>query len=331
MDLEGNPAIRTRPTPSFHGNISAAIAETRNLVEKGARVVFFAAATGEIERLADILHEYEVPYQLGLDQSDTTAPYLAERAYLAGGFASTYLVKGAVRRGSFFTGSQLALFGSEDLFESSDLVSRSPATKSHLATFSPDVLDLKPGDFVVHAEHGVGCYLGLREIDQGDARGDYMLIEYAGGSKLYLPLSRMDLIQRFRGAGEAKPPLDRLGGATWQRTKSRVKAKMRDMAEELLKLYAARKLSEGFAYSRDSGWQREFEDAFEFSETKDQISAIQEIKRDMETDQPMDRLLCGDVGFGKTEVVMRAAFKALGDGKQVALLAPHHGARLPAL
>src|SRR5208337_1773767 len=116
--------------------------------------------------------------------------------------------------------------------------------------------------------------------------------------------------------------LDRMGGATWTRTKTRVKAKMRDMAEELLKLYASRKMTKGFAFSSDSNWQREFEDAFEFAETRDQKAAITDIKRDMESEQPMDRLLCGDVGYGKTEVVMRAAFKAMGDGKQVAVLAP---------
>jgi transcription-repair coupling factor (superfamily II helicase) len=132
----------------------------------------------------------------------------------------------------------------------------------------------------------------------------------------------MDLVQRWRGAGEAKPALDRMGGVTWSRTKTRIKAKMRDMADELLKLYASRKMAEGFRFSPDSNWQREFEDAFEFTETRDQISAAREIKRDMESPQPMDRLLCGDVGFGKTEVVMRATFKALGDGKQVAILAP---------
>ena len=133
----------------------------------------------------------------------------------------------------------------------------------------------------------------------------------------------MDLVHRYRGAGEGTaPPLDRLGGATWSRTKSRVKAKMRDMADELLKLYAERRMAAGFSFSADSNWQREFEDAFEFSETKDQLSAVKQIKRDMEATTPMDRLLCGDVGFGKTEVAMRAAFKALGDGKQVAVLAP---------
>ena len=149
-----------------------------------------------------------------------------------------------------------------------------------------------------------------------------MLLVYAGGNKLYVPLARMDLVQRFRGEGEAKPQLDRMGGATWTRTKTRIKTKMRDMAEELLKLYAQRKLAEGFSFSADSNLQLEFEDAFEFTETRDQKTAIADIKRDMEGTQPMDRLLCGDVGYGKTEVVMRAAFKALGDGKQVAVLAP---------
>jgi transcription-repair coupling factor (superfamily II helicase) len=191
-----------------------------------------------------------------------------------------------------------------------------------MATFSADLIDLKPGDYVVHSEHGVAQFLGLREISSGENQGDYMLLEYAAGAKLYVPLTRMDLVQRFRGAGEAKPALDRMGGTTWTRTKTRIKAKMRDMADELLKLYAQRKMTEGFQYSPDSNWQREFEDAFEFTETKDQITAIKEIKRDMEGPQPMDRLLCGDVGFGKTEVVMRAAFKALGDGKQVSILAP---------
>src|SRR5208283_1253419 len=177
--------------------------------------------------------------------------------------------------------------------------------------------DLKPGDHVVHTEHGVAQYLGLREIAQGEAKGDYMLLEYAAGAKLYVPLTRMDLVQRFRGAGKAKPVLDRMGGATWTRTKTRIKAKMRDMADELLKLYATRRMAEGFQFSADSNWQREFEDAFEFAATRDQLNAIKEIKKDMEGPQPMDRLLCGDVGFGKTEVVMRATFKALGDGKQV--------------
>ena len=314
--------IRTRPSMSFHGNMQVAVAEARTLAEQGSRVGFFASSTGEVERLADILNEYGVPYQLGLEQSDSTPAYLAERAYMAGSVASIYLVKGRIRRGSAFPDSNLVVFGSEDLFETPEMVARAPSGKAALAAFSPDLIDLKPGDYVVHAEHGVAQFAGLREIQQGDSQGDYMLLEYAGGAKLYVPLTRMDLVQRFRSAGDAKPVLDRMGGATWSRTKTRIKARMRDMADELLKLYAERKTAEGFRFSPDSNWQREFEDAFEYTETRDQVTAIQDIKRDMENPQPMDRLLCGDVGYGKTEVVMRAAFKALGDGKQVAVLAP---------
>jgi transcription-repair coupling factor (superfamily II helicase) len=326
LDLftESEPSlhIATRPSMAFHGNMQVAIGEARTLVESGNRVAFFASSTGEVERIADILNEYQLPYQLGLERFDSTPAYLAERAYLSGSVASVFLVKGQIPRGVVFPESKLVIVGSEDLFETSELVARAPGSKSSLATFSADFVDLKPGDYVVHAEHGVAQYLGLREIAQGEAQGDYMLLEFAAGAKLYVPLTRMDLIQRFRGAGEGKPALDRMGGATWTRTKTKIKAKMRDMADELLKLYASRKMADGFNYSSDSNWQREFEDAFEYKETRDQITAIREIKKDMESPHPMDRLLCGDVGFGKTEVVMRAAFKALGDGKQVAVLAP---------
>jgi transcription-repair coupling factor (superfamily II helicase) len=313
--------VSSRPSMAFHGSMQVAVAEARTLVESGHRVAFFAPSTGEVERLADILQEYSVPYQLGLAPADSTPDYLAERAWLAGSVANTFLVKGNVRRGVVLPEVRIAVFGSDDLFDASELVARPPAGRAGMGAFASDIADLKPGDHVVHSTHGIGRFAGIREIAQGDNKGDFMLIEYAGEAKLYVPLTRLDLVQKYRGAGDA-PPLDKLGGATWSRTKSRVKARMRDMADELLKLYAQRKLAAGFSFSSDSNWQREFEDAFEFSETKDQLTAVREIKRDMEAEQPMDRLLCGDVGFGKTEVAMRAAFKALGDGKQVAVLAP---------
>ena len=315
--------LSSRPAMAFHGNMQVAVAEARNLVDQGNRVVFFAPSTGELERLADIFQEYSVPFQLGLDPSDATRPYLAERSYLAGSVASTLLVKGLVRRGVVFPDERIAIFGAEDLFDASELVAQPGPSKSQLAAFTADMADLKPGDYVVHVTHGIGRFLGTREIAQGDNKGDFMLLEYAAEAKLYVPLTRMDLVQKFRGAGEgAAPPLDKLGGSTWSRTKSRVKAKMRVMADELLKLYAQRRMAKGFSFSPDSNWQREFEDGFDFTETKDQLSTVAQIKRDMESEQPMDRLLCGDVGYGKTEVAMRAAFKALGDGKQVAVLAP---------
>ncbi|MBV8817518.1 MAG: transcription-repair coupling factor [Acidobacteriaceae bacterium] len=313
--------IPTRPSLTFQGNMPIAVAEARNLIEAGNRVAFFAASTGEVERFADVLQEYAVPYQVGLDSTAGTRTSLVERAYHAGSVSSAYLIKGRVRRGAVLVDSQLAILGAEDLFETSDLIAR-PPSKSSLAAFAADIADLKPGDFVVHTTHGVGQFVGIREIVQADQKGDFMLLEYAGDSKLYVPLTRLDLVQKYRGAGEAKPHLDRLGGVTWEKTKSRVKAKMRYMADELLKLYAQRRVAKGFSFSPDANWQREFEDAFEYTPTKDQLQAVKHIKGDMESPQPMDRLLCGDVGFGKTEVAMRAAFKALGDGKQVAVLAP---------
>jgi transcription-repair coupling factor (superfamily II helicase) len=312
--------IPTRPSLTFNGNMQVAVSEAQNLVKEGKRVAFFAASAGELERLADVLEEYSIPYQLGIESADGRSS-LSERAYHAGAVSSTYLIRGNVRHGAVLADSGLAILGCEDLFESSELIAKQPS-KSALAAFAADIADLKPGDFVVHTTHGVGEFLGIREITQGDQKGDFMVIEYAADAKLYVPLTRLDLVQKYRGAGETKPSLDRLGGATWSKTKSRVKSRMRDMADELLKLYAQRRLAEGFSFSSDSNWQREFEDSFEYAPTRDQVSAVAQIKSDMESEQPMDRLLCGDVGYGKTEVAMRAAFKALGDGKQVAVLAP---------
>src|SRR5207244_9621365 len=176
------------------------------------------------------------------------------------------------------------------------------------------------GDFVVHVDHGIGEFVGLRQIGVGDNVQEFMELRYAGDDKLFVPVERLDLVQKY--SGTTKPPLDKLGGTSWERAKTRVRKAMRDMAEELLKLYAARKAIPGYAFSPDSHWQREFEDAFEYELTPDQAAAIADIKRDMESPTPMDRLLCGDVGYGKTEVAMRAAFKAVANSKQVAVLAP---------
>jgi len=314
--------IHTRPGMAFRNNMKAAVEEARSLAAAGTRIAFFASSQGEIERLADIFGEYSLPFQLGMELKGSTPDYLAERAYMAMEMASVYLVQGQVRRGTVFPDAHFAIIGSEDLFEASDYVAQPARPRSHVALFTPESLDLKIGDYVVHAQHGIGKFTGLKQIAGGDTVEDFMLVEYAGDAKLYVPLTRLDLIQKYRGAGDGAPSLDKLGGVTWAKTKSRVKAKMRDMAEELLKLYAERKMADGFAFSSDSNWQREFEDAFEYSPTRDQLQAVTEIKRDMESPHPMDRLLCGDVGFGKTEVAMRAAFKVLGDGKQVAVLAP---------
>src|SRR5205807_2236549 len=194
--------------------------------------------------------------------------------------------------------------------------------KSKVSAFLSDFRDLQVGDYVVHVEHGISQYQGLKEINQGDGPTEFMLLEFAEGAKLYVPLTRLDLVQKYRSAEGAKPALSHLGTATWAKTKARVKKAMKDMADELLRLYAERKTVEGHAFPADSEWKKEFEDSFEYSETEDQEQAIVDVKQDMESPQPMDRLLCGDVGYGKTEVAMRAAFKAVGDNKQVAVLAP---------
>ncbi len=217
----------------------------RTLAEQGNRVVFFAPTSGEVERLADILREYQIPFQLGLDSTEGTPEYLVERSYIAGPGVRTYVVKGNVPRGVSLPEAAIAVIGAEDLFDTSDLVARpGGASKSAAGAFKFDIADLKPGDYIVHTVHGVGKFLGVRELGQGDQKGDFMLIEYAADAKLYVPLTRLDLIEKYRGAGEQRPPaLDRMGGATWTKTKSRVKAKMRDMADELLKLYAQRKMA----------------------------------------------------------------------------------------
>ena len=315
----------SRPGITFRGNIRLAVEESRTLVASGSRVVFFANSLGEVERFADVFSEYKVPYQVMLPPEEVMPAYLSERVY-QGANANVILVKGRLARGTVFRDPKLALFGGDDLFESSDMVARSNqrGPVASMGAFAADIADLKVGDFVVHQTHGVGKFLGIKIINQGEGNGEFLLLEYAGESKLYVPVTRLDLISKYRSGsgGETKAPLDKLGGITWQKTKSRVKAKMRDMADELLKLYAQRRMAEGYAFSPDSNWQREFEDSFEYNATRDQLAAVRDIKRDMESELPMDRLVVGDVGFGKTEVAMRAAFKALGDGKQVAVLAP---------
>src|SRR3977135_1488702 len=162
----------------------------------------------------------------------------------------------------------------------------------------------------------------MKEISQGDGTAEFILLEYAEAARLYVPLTRLDLVQKYRSSEGAKPVLNHLGTQAWSKTKARVRKAMKDMTDELLKLYAQRQTAQGHSFPADTEWMKEFEDAFEFSETEDQAEAIIDVKRDMESQLPMDRLLCGDVGYGKTEVAMRAAFKAISDAKQVAVLTP---------
>ncbi|HLZ00435.1 MAG TPA: transcription-repair coupling factor [Candidatus Angelobacter sp.] len=322
------PSIHTeflsQPTPRFHGSLPGMVEEVKKLTGEGQRVIFAASSTGEMERLADIFTEYQLPFRLG---SRTPAlgseTYLEETAYFAADLTTTTIVRAPVPDGVALPDSRLVIFGARDLFDDSDVVVARPLRqKSKTAAFMSDFRDLTIGDFVVHVEHGIGMYQGLKEIQQGENTGEYMVLEFAEGAKLYVPLTRLDLIQKYRSGEGAKPQLSRLGGTVWAKTKSRVKKAMKDMADELLKLYSERKAAQGYTFQADTQWQKEFEDSFEFNETDDQLTAIADIKRDMESTLPMDRLLCGDVGYGKTEVAMRAAFKAAQDNKQVAVLAP---------
>jgi transcription-repair coupling factor (superfamily II helicase) len=180
--------------------------------------------------------------------------------------------------------------------------------------------DVKPGDYIVHLDHGIGRYLGLRNFP--GKPNDFMSIQYRGNDVVYVPVTHIDQVQKYIGGGGNVPKMDRIGGNSWSKTKGKVKKAVRDMTQELLKLYAQRESHEGEQFSPDTHWQKEFEESFEYDETPDQIRAIVEIKKDMESPKPMERLLCGDVGFGKTEVAIRAAFKAVMDGKQVAILVP---------
>jgi transcription-repair coupling factor (superfamily II helicase) len=315
-------AFLSQPTPRFHGSVPAMLEEVQKLSADGKRVLFAAANIGELERLADIFTEYNVPFRLG-SRTRGGESYADETAYFSGEVFTTTLVKAYVPDGVLLPEASLAVFGSRDLFDESEaVVARPLRQKSKVSAFLSDFRDLQVGDYVVHVEHGISQYQGLKEINQGDGPAEFMLLEFAENAKLYVPLTRLDLVQKYRSAEGAKPVLSHLGTATWAKTKARVKKAMKDMADELLKLYAERRMVQGHAFPSDNQWQKEFEDAFEYSETDDQEQAIVDVKSDMESSQPMDRLLCGDVGYGKTEVAMRAAFKAVGDNKQVAVLAP---------
>jgi transcription-repair coupling factor (superfamily II helicase) len=315
-------AFLSQPTPRFHGSVPTMLEEVQKLSADGKRVLFAAANTGELERLADIFTEYNVPFRLG-SRTRGGESYADETAYFSGEVFTTTLVKAYVPDGVLLPEANLAVFGARDLFDESEAVVPRPLRqKSKVSAFLSDFRDLQVGDYVVHVEHGISQYQGLKEINHGDGPAEFMLLEFAEAAKLYVPLTRLDLVQKYRSAEGAKPVLSHLGTATWAKTKARVKKAMKDMADELLKLYAERRMVEGHAFPSDNQWQKEFEDAFEYNETEDQEQAIVDVKRDMESGQPMDRLLCGDVGYGKTEVAMRATFKAVGDNKQVAVLAP---------
>jgi transcription-repair coupling factor (superfamily II helicase) len=272
---------------------------------RGRRQLFFATTKGGREKVERLLKEFDVPFA-----DEPPAPG-----------AELGVTTGALARGFDFGELDLTVYSEWDLFEP-PTSTRIGGKKRKSDAFVTDLRDLKAGDFIVHVDHGVGRFLGLQRIPFGETEREVMEIEYSGGGKLLMPMENLNLIQKYSAGEEARPQLDKLGGTTWARKKESVRKAMRDMADELLKLYATRQMVQGHAFSKDSPWQFEFEEAFEFDETEDQMAAIDDVKSDMESRKPMDRLLCGDVGYGKTEVAMRAAFKSVMDGKQVSMLAP---------
>ena len=307
---EGKDAAVHVPCQSalaYHGRIGDWVAEIRAARDRGDQVLFVAASQGRAERTIELLADYDV-----------RARSVAEADNLQN--VAVLVATGRLSRGFHLPAANLLVFAETDLFEEE----RKAAERRRSASraFISDFRDLKVGDLVVHVDNGIGRFVGLKRISAGPGleEQEFMELRYAADDKLFVPLERLDLVQKYTGG--AAPALDKLGGTTWEKAKTRVKKAMRDMAEELLKLYAARKAVAGHAFSPDSHWQQEFDDAFEYDLTPDQQAAIGEITKDLESPTPMDRLLCGDVGYGKTEVAMRAAFKVVMEGKQVAFLAP---------
>ncbi len=320
----GEIELPTRPTLRFHGSIPALTDQLKSLMVAETRIVLAAVHQGDVERLATVLRDYQVPYRLGSRVPKSGSDMMLEEAsYMAGDLRVPVIVRSPIASGVMFAEANLIVFGANDLSDEADVAARPIQKKSKTAAFVSDFRDLGVGDYVVHVEHGIAQYQGLKEIEQDGLSIEFMILEFAEGAKLYVPLTRLDLIQKYRSTDTGPAPvLSRLGSQQWTRTKARVRKAMQDMAAELLKLYAERRTVEGNAFSLDNEFQREFEDSFDYTETDDQITAIRAVKEDMESPTPMDRLLCGDVGYGKTEVAMRAAFKAVQDGKQVAVLTP---------
>ena len=299
-----------RPERKYYGQMKELLGDLEKWHRDGEKVLFVMTTHGMAERLVDIFREYELDLVLGEGFHTAIEHDLAVTwGKLSESFCSPGLKLHVLIEGNLFEETR------------SRSTTREEGPKISRA-FLSDFRDLKEGDYVVHMDHGVGVFHGLKRIGVGEDVREFVVLGYQKDAKLYVPIDRLDLIQKYRGSGESRPHVDRLGGASWEKTKGRIKKSMRLLAEDLLKLYARRELAKGYAFSPDDALTKEFEEAFEYAETPDQRAAIQNVKEDMQSERPMDRLICGDVGYGKTEVAMRAAFKAVNDSKQVTILAP---------
>jgi transcription-repair coupling factor (superfamily II helicase) len=301
--------------PSYRGDTTRMLTDVRGWLTGGWRVVLVTEGHGPAQRLAEMLRGENI----GVRLQDVTDPPEA---------GVPYVTTARIQNGFVWPAAKLALLTESDLAGTSAGL---PSTRDMRRMPSRrrggvDPLQLKAGDYVVHEQHGVGRYVEMTSRTAAGATREYLVIEYAPGrrgqppDRLYVPTDQLDEVTRYSG-GEA-PTLHRLGGADWAKAKGRARKAVRQIASELIRLYSARMASPGFAFGPDTPWQRELEDAFPYVETPDQLGAIDEVKHDMERPVPMDRLICGDVGYGKTEIAVRAAFKAVQDGKQVAVLVP---------
>ncbi len=299
-DSPETPQLVATPFDPVVGDVEALAERIRALTRREDRVVLAAEGAGSAHRLVDVLAGEGIDARLGAPATP----------------GAVTVVIAPMERGVVVPGARLALVAEADLTGRRRVHRVARSTRQQVDYYD----DLKAGDFVVHQVHGVGQYEGMVVRAIGGVERDYLLVAYRGGDKLYVPTDQVGTIRRYTG-GES-PSLSRMGGADWQKARSKVRAAVREIAAELVILYRKRLATPGHAFAADTPWQRELEDSFPYEETPDQLRAIEEVKEDMESSVPMDRLICGDVGFGKTEVALRATFKAVQDGKQVAVLAP---------
>ncbi|TDQ34225.1 transcription-repair coupling factor [Aureibacillus halotolerans] len=298
----------SKPMQDFHGQMNLLKTETDRWKENGYAVVFLGADDERIERLQRIMEDYQIDVSARSDID----------ALLSG---QCQVVKGDLNAGFELSTNKIAVLTEKELFKKQTKKMKRPQKISNAERIK-SYQELKVGDYVVHVNHGIGKYLGIETLEMKGNHKDYLLLRYSGDDKLYVPVDQIDQVQKFVGSEGKEPKVYKLGGNDWKKVKTRVRSSVQDIADDLIKIYAAREASKGFAFPIDGEEQQSFEAKFLYQETEDQLRAIEEIKIDMEKERPMDRLLCGDVGYGKTEVAIRAAFKAIMSEKQVAILVP---------
>lgn len=292
----------------YNNNFEVLVKDLEKWKRNGYRVILLSGSRTRANRLSEDLREYE----LNAFYSDNF-----DRVVQHGEIMVTH---GSIHRGFEYPLIKLVIIADTDIFGSEK--KKKKKRKEYEGTKIHSFSELNIGDYVVHENHGVGRYLGIEKIEVDKVTKDYMKIEYAGGGTLYILATGLDVIQKFAGADAKKPKMNKLNSTEWKHTKERVRKAVRDIAKDLIELYAIRQQKEGYRFNQDTVWQREFEEMFPYEETEDQLTAIEATKCDMESKKIMDRLICGDVGYGKTEIAIRAAFKAVADGKQVVILVP---------